>query len=374
MVSRCGGRIMGGEKAKSTSASRWRLILGKHSQRPLEEFLNEEPENTESAYQKDEINSETNPPVGYDNLEKNEKGMKDNWIEGNEKAYDGMLEFLYGRKVENDSVEVFAGSRFAVLDEISRLKNREGSQAESRLITVPKWVDRVKELFPKESAEIMMKDALGRFKMTEIMSKPEILEQVEPSYEMAKLLLTFKSYLNAGTKEIARKIIAKTMKDLEAQFRNEVIQALMGKKSPIITHRRRSSKNFDFKTTVRRNLKHWNSERGELVLEKPYYSTRIKNHFPWHIILVIDQSGSMLDSIIHSAVVGSIFASLKSIKTSLILFDTKVVDLSEMADDPLNVLLSVQLGGGTAIGKAVAYAARLMAEQARTILVLVTDF
>lgn len=82
----------------------------------------------------------------------------------------------------------------------------------------------------------------------------------------------------------------------------------------------------------------------------------------------------MLDSAILSAVMASIFAELPSVRTSLFLFDTDVADLSDQVGQPVDVLLSVQLGGGTDITRALQYAHGLVREPARSIVVLITDF
>jgi len=49
------------------------------------------------------------------------------------------------------------------------------------------------------------------------------------------------------------------------------------------------------------------------------------------------------------------------------------VDLSESVDDAVETLMSVQLGGGTDIGKAMRYCETLVKNPERTIFVLVTD-
>jgi Mg-chelatase subunit ChlD len=56
------------------------------------------------------------------------------------------------------------------------------------------------------------------------------------------------------------------------------------------------------------------------------------------------------------------------------LFDTEVVDLSDQVGQPVDVLLSIQLGGGTDITKALMYSAELVRQPQRTIVVLITDF
>ena len=56
------------------------------------------------------------------------------------------------------------------------------------------------------------------------------------------------------------------------------------------------------------------------------------------------------------------------------MFDTSIVDLSEHADDPVEILMRVQLGGGTDIAKAVRYCTQLVENPHRTVFVLVSDF
>jgi uncharacterized protein with von Willebrand factor type A (vWA) domain len=128
------------------------------------------------------------------------------------------------------------------------------------------------------------------------------------------------------------------------------------------------------KTTLHRNLRHYDQTRGKLLVERLYFFAAERRKRPWHIIVAVDQSGSMLDSAIFSAVMASIFAELPSIHTSLILFDTQVVDLTDQVGQPVDVLLSIQLGGGTDITRAMLYAQTLVREPARSMLVLITDF
>jgi uncharacterized protein with von Willebrand factor type A (vWA) domain len=111
-----------------------------------------------------------------------------------------------------------------------------------------------------------------------------------------------------------------------------------------------------------------------MVVSEPRFFQRVKRHMPWEIIICIDESGSMANSVIHSAIMAGILAALPMVRVRLVIFDTSVVDLSEHVSDPVEVLMSVQLGGGTNIGQAVRYCEQLVSQPRRTILVLVTDF
>ena len=83
---------------------------------------------------------------------------------------------------------------------------------------------------------------------------------------------------------------------------------------------------------------------------------------PSHVemVLVLDESGSMMDSVIHSAVMAGIFARLPVMDVKLVIFDTSVVDLSGYVEDPVETLMSIQLGGGTDIGGALRYCETLI--------------
>jgi len=50
------------------------------------------------------------------------------------------------------------------------------------------------------------------------------------------------------------------------------------------------------------------------------------------------------------------------------------VDLSDRIGDPVDLLLSVQLGGGTDIGKAITYCEGVVSQPSRTVVALISDF
>lgn len=60
-------------------------------------------------------------------------------------------------------------------------------------------------------------------------------------------------------------------------------------------------------------------------------------------------------------------------RTSLVFFDTAVVDMTEKLAAPVDVLFGAQLGGGTDIHRAVSYCQSLIARPAETIFVLISD-
>ena len=249
-----------------------------------------------------------------------------------------------------------------------------GGGAKESQLTVPKWIDQVNELFPKQAREVLEREMIQKKGIAQILDHPDLLDRIEPNVELVKTLLTHKDLLTPKTRILARKVIDKVVQDLKRKLEIRVEQSISGALRKDRHSPRRVFRNLDLKTTLRRNLRHWNHERRKLFVDRIFFYAAEKNKRPWHVIVCVDQSGSMLESAIFSAVMASIFAELPGVKTSLVLFDTQVVDLTDRVGAPVDVLLSVQLGGGTDITKGLEYCSGLVREPARTIIVLITDF
>ena len=279
-------------------------------------------------------------------------------LTGDEARLDAALEFLYGRE--------YAGRG-------ARDADRTGSLDSSRL-TVADWLREVRELFPRETVEIVERHALERYGMSELVTDPAVLERLEPNYELLRAILTFKGLMTPPVLDLARRVVREVVEDLRRRLVPEVRRAFAGRIRRHLHSRRPLAQNFDWRRTVRANLRHYDPARRRLIIAHPQFFARVEHHLPWHVILAVDQSGSMTDSVIHSAVMAGILAGLPALRVSLIVFDTSVVDLTGYIDDPVEALMRVQLGGGTDIGQAVAYCETLLDLPARTVVVLVTDF
>lgn len=187
-------------------------------------------------------------------------------------------------------------------------------------------------------------------------------------------MLALRGHLQGDVLVMVRRIIRQVVEEIRKRLEPQVRQVLSGR----LNRQRHSpmavARNFDALGTLRRNLKHYDVERQRLVVEKLFFFQRNSRRLPWDIILCVDQSGSMADSVIHSAVMAGILAGLPALRVKVVVFDTDVVDLSEHAGDPVETLMRVQLGGGTDIGKALRYCSQLLENPQRTVLVLVSDF
>lgn len=282
---------------------------------------------------------------------------------------DRVLEYLYGREYRGRGVRGKDGGQATDGDSDSRL----GGDAES-LLSVPEWIHEVRELFPNDTAEIIQRHALDRYGLTELVTDAEVLKKMEPSYELLKAVLSFKGMMSGEVLDLARKIVREVIEDLRRRLAKDVRQALWGRLNKQRRSRLKVLRNLDWRRTIRDNLKNYDVQRKQVVLGALHFFSRVDRHMPWHIIMAVDCSGSMMDSVIYSAVMAGIFHGLPSLRVSLTAFDTAVVDLSDCIDDPTELLMSVQLGGGTDIGGALSYCETLVRTPTRTIVVLVTDF
>ncbi len=250
---------------------------------------------------------------------------------------------------------------------------RHGGPGRSTL-TVPEWVDRVSELFPNQAKEVLEKEFVHRRGIEELLREPRLLEKIEPNVELVKTILTHKNLLRPETRVLARKVIDKVVEQLKARMKMHVETAINGALRRDRHSPRKVFKNLDMKTTLRRNLRNYDGDSGKVFVDRLFFFAAERKKRPWHIIVTVDQSGSMLESAIFSAIMASIFAELPAVRTSLVLFDTEIVDLSDQVGQPVDVLLSVNLGGGTDITKALQYSHQLVRQPGRTIVVLITDF
>lgn len=272
-------------------------------------------------------------------------------------AADAALDWLYGR--DGDRAE--RGERSAGL----------GPSA----LSTPDWINAIHTLFPKEVIERLEQDAVERYGIDEVVTNLEVLERIEPSESLLRAVLHTKHLMNPEVLAAACKLVAEVVRRIMEKLATEVRQAFSGSRDRRRRSRMKVARNFDFKQTLAANLHRYDPQRRKLYVERPVFISRTKRHAePWDIILLIDQSGSMVDSVIHSAVMAACLWQLPGMRTRLVAFDTAVVDLTADVSDPVELLMKVQLGGGTDIAKAVAYAQSLVANPAKTIVVLVSDF
>jgi Mg-chelatase subunit ChlD len=252
--------------------------------------------------------------------------------------------------------------------------NLDGTGLVASQIRALEPVERSRQLFPREVFERVQAHALERYGITELLNDPAALQSLEPNQALARTLMRMRGRLNTATRDAVRSVIRKVVEDITRKLRSDFVNALHGRRNRFRQSALASSQNFDWRATIRANLKHYDPARRKLLIERPRFNARTRRQLPWDVILCVDQSGSMLDSVMYSAIVAGILSSIPAVRVRLVVFDTNVVDLTHLAHDPVEVLLTVQLGGGTDIGRALQYCERLVQSPQRTVLALVSDF
>ncbi|MQY09338.1 VWA domain-containing protein [Actinomadura macrotermitis] len=284
-------------------------------------------------------------------------------------ARDAALDWLYSR----DEEQTGRGVRRGGAGTPERGGPREGGDGPSALTTVD-WLDAVHRLFPKETIERLERDAVERYEIHDIVTDPAVLARVEPDAALLRAVLRTKHLMNPEVLALARRIVEQVVRELVERLSVEVRRSWHGTRSRRPSPRKQA-RDFDFKGTIRANLMHYRPDEQRLYIEKPHFVSRTRRHLePWQLILLVDQSGSMLSSVIHSAVTAACLWGLPGLRTHLVAFDTAVVDLTADVTDPVELLMKVQLGGGTDIGRAVRYARTLVDNPRRAIVAVVSDF
>jgi len=237
---------------------------------------------------------------------------------------------------------------------------------------VNRWLGDIRKYFPTSVVQLMQKDALDRLGLKRMLLEPELLESVEPDLNLVTTILSLNNVIPEKTRATARLVVRKVVEELEKKLKNPLREAIEGSIHRAVRNRRPRFNEIDWHRTIRANLKHYQKDLNAIIPERLIGYGR-KGQALKTVILVVDQSGSMASSVVYASVFGAIMASLRSVRTHMVVFDTEVVDLTDQLDDPVNLLFGTQLGGGTDINRALTYSQDLVQHPSDTILLLVTD-
>ena len=220
---------------------------------------------------------------------------------------------------------------------------------------------------------MVQNDAIERKGLKQLLLEPELLEGLEPDLNMASTLLMLKDQIPKKSKQAARAYIRRIVEQLNKLLEHDVRRAVTAALDRRAHSPLPSASALDFPYTIRRNLKNYNAELKTIVPERVWFFDRSSKVNRWHIILDIDQSGSMGQSILYSSVMACVLASMSAVKTSVVAFDTQIMDLTPLCADPVDLLFGFQMGGGTDIAKSVAYCQGLVEAPAKTLFFLISD-
>ncbi|CAL9568222.1 VWA domain-containing protein [Streptomyces sp. enrichment culture] len=275
-------------------------------------------------------------------------------LTGQDTAMDGALAALYGK-----------GRQRAGRDRSAGL----GASAPA----VARWLGDIRGYFPSSVVQVMQRDAIDRLGLTTLLLEPEMLEAVEADVHLVGTLLSLNKAMPDTTKETARVVVRKVVEDLERRLANRTRAALTGALDRSARVRRPRHQDIDWNRTIAANLKHYLPEQRTLVPERLVGHGRASRSVRKEVVLCVDQSGSMAASVVYASVFGAVLASMRSIDTRLVVFDTAVVDLTDQLADPVDVLFGTRLGGGTDINRALAYCQSRITRPTETVVVLISD-
>ena len=238
---------------------------------------------------------------------------------------------------------------------------------------VARWLGDIRNYFPQTVVQVMQRDAIDRLNLRQLLLEPEMMESVEPDVHLVGTLLSLNHLMPAETKETARQVVRKLVEDLERRLGAKLRATVSGALDKSTRTSRPRHSDIDWGRTIQVNLKNYLPEYRTIVPERLVGYARKERAVKRDVVLAIDQSGSMYASVVYASVFGAVLASLKSLKTSLVVFDTAVVDLTPQLSDPVDVLFGTQLGGGTDINRAIAYSQSLITRPTESIFILISD-
>jgi Mg-chelatase subunit ChlD len=216
-------------------------------------------------------------------------------------------------------------------------------------------------------------DLVRRMQLREVLKDSALAAKLTPSMALVEQILIDKSNLSGEALANARRLVRSYVDQVAEVMRIKVVKASSGKVERSLPPKR-VFRNLDLKKTVWKNLTNWDPKERRLMVDRLFYRRASQKDLPTRMIVVVDQSGSMVDAMVQSTILASIFAGLPRVDVHLFAFDTQIVDLTPWVTDPLEVLLRTNLGGGTLINMALMEAEKKIVEPKNTVVVLISDF
>jgi Mg-chelatase subunit ChlD len=238
---------------------------------------------------------------------------------------------------------------------------------------VARWLGDIRTYFPSSVVQVMQADAIERLNLTRLLLEPEMLQAVEPDVHLVGTILSLGRVMPEQTKQIAREVVGRVVADLERRVAQQTRAALAGAINRATRINRPRHRDIDWNRTIQANLKHYQPAYRTVIPQRLIGYGRRASAVQRDVILCVDQSGSMAASVVYASVFAAVLASIRALRTSLVVFDTAVVDLTEQLADPVEVLFGTQLGGGTDINRAIGYAQSLVTRPRDTVFVLISD-
>jgi Mg-chelatase subunit ChlD len=277
-----------------------------------------------------------------------------------------------GLRGDDRRIDAALGALYDRGEQGTRGTGRAGGLSRSKP-SVMRWLGDIRRYFPTPVVQVLQRDAVERLDLRQLLLEPELLQSVEPDIHLVTLLVELNRHLPDETRATARQVIAHVLADLERRLSDHTRQAVRGALSRSARTRRPRPGDIDWPTTITANLRHWIPEHRTIVPERLVGHGRRQRSLARDVIIAVDQSGSMADSVVYASLFGGVLAQLPALRTSFVAFDTAITDLTAYLHDPVEVLFGVQLGGGTDIANALTYCQRLIERPRESVLFLVSD-
>ncbi|MFE2267094.1 vWA domain-containing protein [Streptomyces griseosporeus] len=216
-------------------------------------------------------------------------------------------------------------------------------------------------------------DLVKRMHLREVLADPRLAAQLTPSMSLIEQLLRDKNNLSGVALANAKALIRRFVDEVAEVLRTQVEKASVGALDRSVPPKR-IFRNLDLDRTIWKNLTNWDPEQERLYVDRLYYRHTARKTTPQRLVVVVDQSGSMVDSMVNCTILASIFAGLPKVDVHLIAYDTQALDLTPWVSDPFETLLRTNLGGGTDGTVAMALAQPKIAEPRNTVVVWISDF
>src|SRR6185436_19550909 len=273
---------------------------------------------------------------------------------------------------DDERIDLALGALYDRQAPRGRGSGRSGGLARSAP-SVARWLGDIRRYFPTPVVQVLQRDAIERLDLRQLLLEPEMLQAIEPDLHLVTLLVELNKLLPDATRATARAVVAQVVEQIEQRLASRTRQAIHGALARSQRTRRPRHSDIDWSRTIYANLRHYLPDQRTVVPERLIGYGRRQRSLSRDVIVAIDQSGSMADSVVYAAVFGAVLASMPALRTSVIAFDSAVADLTPLLHDPVDVLFGVQLGGGTDIAQAIGYCQQLVTRPADTVLVLVSD-
>jgi Mg-chelatase subunit ChlD len=260
---------------------------------------------------------------------------------------------------EDQEMDAALGALYDAVEEDGPDGTRRSGGLGSSAPRVARWLGDIRTYFPTSVVQVMQRDAIERLNLTSMLLEPELLDSIQPDVHLASSLVSLSHVMPDSTKRTARVVVGQVVAEIERRIANKTRAAVTGAVSRVNRTRRPRPQDIDWNTTIRRNLDHYLPEQRTIVPERLVGYSRGGNAMVKEVVVAIDQSGSMAESVVYAAVFGATLAS--------------IADLTDKLSDPVDVLFGCQLGGGTDINRALAYCQQLITRPTESILILISD-